>query len=254
MPHALLRILRSDASCSTERVWYPGAVPTVVPCLYLCSSQHLHSSAACLLCAQGMVGRRPRTQEELYNVTEGWRCWPCRRSRRWRRRAPGAWGAVLGGGLGMRRAETAPAELPLEALTKGASSAVHALDLAAPTRMGAGAGSTAGERKPGHAGGAFAAANGLASARAEDKHGAGGAGSSTSGRSDNGRLAGVDANGGNTDDTAQGARAAGFGRAPAGSEAGGRMRGKAPVVADRSRLGGEGGGNGTPSGPGPPGV
>lgn len=192
---------------------------------------------------------------ELSSVHEYWRCWPCRRSRRWRRRAPGAWGAVLGGGLGMRRAETAPAELPLEALAKGASAAVHTLDLAAPTRTGACAGhAVAGERKPGHAGGPFAAGNELASARAEDRHGAGGAGSSTSGRASDGRAAGNNAHGRDDDDTAQGARAAGFGRALAGSEAGGRLRGKAPVVADRSRLGGEGGGKGTPSGPGPPGY
>ena len=200
------------------------------------------------------LGRDPDPKNTKLQCAEGWGCWPCRRSRRWRRRAPGTWGAVLGGGLGMRRAETAPAELPLEALAKGASPAVHALDLAAPTRTGAGAGhAAAGERKAGHAGGSFAAGNGLAVAPAEDRHGAGGAGSSTSGRTGEGRAAGVSADGRGIDDTAQGARAAGFGRAVAGSEAGGGLRGKAPVVADRSRLGGEGGGNGTPSGPGPPG-
>ena len=184
-----------------------------------------------------------------------WGCWPRRGSRRWRRRAPGAWGAVLGGGLGMRRAETAPAELPLETIAKGASAAVHVLDLAAPMRMGAGAGhAAAGERKPGAAGGPFAAGNGLALAPAKDRHGAGGAGSSLSGRPNDGGAAGVSADGRIGDDTAQGARATGSGRALAGAEAGGRLRGKALVVADRSRPGGEGGGNGTLIGPGPPGC
>ena len=160
---------------------------------------------------------------------------------------------MLGGGLGMRRAETAPAELPLEALGKGASAAVHALDLAAPARAGAGAGHAAvSERMSGHAGGLHVAGNGPDLAPAEDRQGAGGAGSSMVGRPDDGRAAGVSADGRNSDDTAQGGRASGFGRALAGSEAGARLHGKAPVVADRSRLGGGGGGNGTLSGPGPP--
>lgn len=161
---------------------------------------------------------------------------------------------MLGGSLGMRRSETAPAELPLEAITKGPAAAVHALDLAAPARTGAGAGHAAGgECKAGHVGKPLAAGNGLAWAHALIRHGDGGAGSSAAGRSDDGRAAGVSADGRDSDDTAQGARAAGFGRALTGSGAGGRLRGKAPVVADRSRLGGEGGGNGTLSAPGPQG-
>ena len=156
---------------------------------------------------------------------------------------------MLGGGLGMRRAETAPAELPLEAVAKDPAAAVHALDLAAPTRTGAGAG----ECKAGHAGKPLAAVNGLARARALDGQGAGGAGSSAVGGPNGGRAAGIGAADRNSDDTVEGATVPGLGKALAGSDAGGRLHGKAPAVADRRRPGREGGGNRTLSGPGPPG-
>ena len=256
---------RARAACSTETysVWTPRAVKSEAGSLALCPlslpcSSRAHRSVRTVVQVASFVlkvcwAEGAQTRKKLLKVTENRGCWPCRRSRRWRRRAPGAWGAVLGGGLGMRRAETAPAELPLEALGKGASAVVHALDLAAPTREGAGAGiAVAGARTPGHAGESIFAGNGLALAPPENRQGAGGAGSSTSGRAGDGGAAGVDADVRDGDDTEQGARAAGFGRALAGSGAGGSLLGKAPVAADRSRLVGEGGGNGTPSGPGPP--
>ena len=161
---------------------------------------------------------------------------------------------MLGGGLGMRRAETAPAELPLEALAKGPAAGVHALDLAAPTRRGARGGrAAAGECKPGRVREPLAAGKGLAWGHAGHVRGEGGAGGSTIGGQSECAAAGVSVGGRDSGDTPQDARAAGFDRALAGSGAEGRLRGNASVVVDRSRLGGEGGNSGTLSGPGPPG-
>ena len=160
---------------------------------------------------------------------------------------------MLGGGLGMRRSETAPAELPLQAIAaKGSAAAVHALDLGAPTRTGAGAGlGAAAECKTGLAGEHLADGNGLPWAHAVDRHGPGCAGSSTVGPPNDSRATGVGAKGRDSDGTEQGARGPGRSKALTGGEAGARLHGKAPVVAYRSGLRGEGGG--TLSGPGPPG-